>query len=98
MIRTVQSKVENVRAYIEEVPERIREALAPMAESISSIDTDLAELSAACSPPMLSTPARVDGGHDGRPSPPKQDSGSGPGSDRRSNDDPFGPQTFGSST
>ena len=61
VIRTVQSKVENVRAYIEEVPERIREALAPMAESISSIDTDLAELSAACSPPMLNTPARFDG-------------------------------------
>ena len=57
VIRTVQSKVENVRAFIEEVPERIREALAPMAESISSIDTDLAELSAACNPPLLLTPS-----------------------------------------
>jgi cell division septum initiation protein DivIVA len=59
VIRTVQSKVENVRSFIEEVPERIREALAPMAESISSIDSDLAELSAACNPPLLLTPSAL---------------------------------------
>jgi len=56
VIHTVRDKVENVRAHIEEAPERIRQALAPMAESISSIDADLAELAAACSPPLLLTP------------------------------------------
>jgi uncharacterized protein YoxC len=60
VIRTVQSKVESVRDLIDEVPERIRSALAPMAESISSIDSDLAELASACTPPLLLTPGGLD--------------------------------------
>jgi predicted nucleic acid-binding Zn-ribbon protein len=56
VIRTVLTKVEGIRARIEEMPERIREALAPMADSISGIDGDLAELAEACSPPLLLTP------------------------------------------
>ena len=56
VIRSVQSKVEGVREHIEDVPEKIRQALAPMADSISAIDADLAELAAACTPPLLLTP------------------------------------------
>src|SRR2546430_5443557 len=56
VIRSVQSKVEGVREHIEDVPEKIRQALAPMADSISAIDSDLAELAAACTPPLLLTP------------------------------------------
>jgi outer membrane biosynthesis protein TonB/uncharacterized coiled-coil protein SlyX len=59
VIHTVQGKVEQIRVMIEEVPERIREALAPMAESISSIDADLAELATASTPPLLLTPGGV---------------------------------------
>ncbi|HMC37059.1 MAG TPA: hypothetical protein VKK30_04250 [Actinomycetota bacterium] len=93
VIRTVQSKVENVRAFIEEVPERIREALAPMAESISSIDTDLAELSAACNPPLLLTPSVLQ-------SEGEEHSSSQAGSSRGeagdgSHSDPLGGPTFG---
>ncbi len=60
VIRIVQSKVESVRDLIDEVPERIRNALAPMAESISSIDSDLADLASACTPPLLLTPGGLD--------------------------------------
>lgn len=60
VIRTVQAKVEGVRSEIEEVPERIRQALAPMADTISSIDGDLAELAAACNPPLLLTPSGLE--------------------------------------
>jgi hypothetical protein len=60
VIRAVQSKVEGVRAEIEEVPERIRQALAPMADSISTIDGDLADLAAACNPPLLLAPGGLE--------------------------------------
>src|SRR6266508_3239728 len=60
VIRNVQSKVESVRSEIEEVPERIRQALAPMADTISTIDGDLAELAAACNPPLLLTPGGLE--------------------------------------
>jgi hypothetical protein len=64
VIRTVQSKVEGVRSLIEEVPERIRDALAPMAESISSIDGDLSALATACTPPLLLTPSGLEPSED----------------------------------
>jgi hypothetical protein len=61
VIHAVQSKVDDVRTYIDEVPERIREALAPVADSISSIDGDLADLAARATPPLLLTPSGVAG-------------------------------------
>jgi hypothetical protein len=60
VIRNVQSKVDSVRSEIEEVPERIRQALAPMADAISSVDADLAELAAASNPPLLLTPSGLE--------------------------------------
>ncbi|MGH2573403.1 MAG: hypothetical protein ACRDGU_07980 [Actinomycetota bacterium] len=67
VIRTVLTKVEGIRARIEEMPERIREALAPMADSISGIDGDLAELAEACSPPLLLTPSKLEPEGEGAP-------------------------------
>jgi cell division septum initiation protein DivIVA len=64
VIGAVQSKVEAVRELIEGVPERIREALAPMAESISAIDADLADLAAASTPPLLLTPSDLEADDD----------------------------------
>ncbi len=60
VIRRIASKVDDVRTRIEEVPERIREALAPMADSISSLDSDMAELAAASTPPLLLKPSGLD--------------------------------------
>jgi cell division septum initiation protein DivIVA len=60
IIQTVMTKVEGIRGQIEDVPERIREALAPMADSISGIDSDLAELAEACSPPLLLAPGGLE--------------------------------------
>jgi archaellum component FlaC len=60
VIQTVMTKVEGIRTQIEDVPERIREALAPMADSISGIDADLAELAEACSPPLLLAPSELE--------------------------------------
>jgi len=60
VIRRIASKVDDVRVRIEDVPERIREALAPMADSISSIDADMAELAAATTPPLLLKPTGLD--------------------------------------
>src|SRR5207245_4465441 len=57
VISAVQSKVEGVRELIERVPERIREARPPMAESISLIDAALAELATVSTPPLLLTPS-----------------------------------------
>ena len=60
LIRGVQSKVEGARSEIEEVPERIRQALAPMADAISAIDADLAELASASNPPLLLAPSGLE--------------------------------------
>ena len=56
-VRTAQSKLEEVRAQVQEVPERIRRALAPMADTIAAMDHDLAELGSAVNPPLLVAPS-----------------------------------------
>ena len=60
VIRRIAGQVDDIRARIEQVPERIREALAPMADAISSLDSDMAELAAASTPPLLLKPAGLD--------------------------------------
>jgi archaellum component FlaC len=60
LIQGVQSRVREVRASVEDVPERIRQALAPMADAISSLDTDLGELGSAWNPPLLLTPSSLE--------------------------------------
>ena len=57
VIQQVQSKVGSVRGLVDDVPERIRDALAPMADAISSMDADMAELASALTPPLLLTPS-----------------------------------------
>jgi hypothetical protein len=61
VIRQVQTKVDNVRGLVEDVPEGIRNALAPMADAISLIDADMAELASALTPPLLLTPSGFEG-------------------------------------
>lgn len=65
IIQSVRDQVDEVRGKIESVPERIREALAPMADAISSVDNELADLSAAAPPPLLLAPAGLEGADQG---------------------------------
>jgi archaellum component FlaC len=60
LIQSVQARIHEVKASVEDVPERIRQALAPMADAISSIDTDLGDLSSAWNPPLLLTPSSLE--------------------------------------
>ena len=60
VIRQVHSKVDSVRDLVDDVPERIRQALVPMADAISSIDADMSELASALTPPLLLTPSGLE--------------------------------------
>jgi hypothetical protein len=59
-IGTTHSKMEEVKTQVLEVPERIRRALAPLAEAMGMLDADLAELGAAASPPLLLAPTGLE--------------------------------------
>jgi hypothetical protein len=61
VMRAIHDKVEGVRDEIEQVPERIRQALAPMADSISTVDADLSELLGQWTPPLLLAPSGLGG-------------------------------------
>lgn len=61
VIRAVQEKVEGVRGEIDQAAERIRQALAPMSDSISTIDADLSDLLRRWTPPLLLAPAGLAG-------------------------------------
>jgi hypothetical protein len=50
------ARLEDVRQRIEEVPDLIRDALLPLADSVSSLDRDLRTVIAAAAPPLLVTP------------------------------------------
>jgi hypothetical protein len=60
LIHGIQTRVHDVRGTVEEVPERIRQALAPMADAISSLDGDLGDLASAWNPPLLLTPSGLE--------------------------------------
>jgi hypothetical protein len=51
------ARLEDVRQRIEEVPDLIRDALLPLADSVSSLDRDLRAVIAASAPPLLVTPS-----------------------------------------
>jgi hypothetical protein len=51
------ARLEDVRQRIEEVPDLIRDALLPLADSVSSLDRDLRSVIAAAAPPLLVTPS-----------------------------------------
>lgn len=53
VIRTANSRIEDVRTKIEDVPEQIRAALAPLADAVLSLDRDLGQVLSAPNPPML---------------------------------------------
>jgi hypothetical protein len=50
------ARLDDVRQRIEEVPDLIRNALLPLADSVSSLDRDLRAVVAAAAPPLLVTP------------------------------------------
>jgi hypothetical protein len=64
VMRAIHEKVEGVRDEIDQVPERIRQALAPMADSISTVDADLSELLGQWTPPLLLAPNGLGGDGD----------------------------------
>jgi hypothetical protein len=51
------ARLDDVRQRIEEVPDLIRNALLPLADSVSSLDRDLRTVIAAATPPLLVTPS-----------------------------------------
>jgi hypothetical protein len=59
-IGATHSHLDEVKTQVQEIPERIRQALAPLAEAIAAFDTDLTELGAASTPPVLATPTGLD--------------------------------------
>ena len=56
VMRSAQAKIDEVRSRIEDVPDQIRQALAPLADSIAGLDTDLADVNSVSNPPLLVTP------------------------------------------
>lgn len=58
-LRSAQSKIEDARTRIDEVPERIRQALAPLADAIALLDGNLADVTSTVTPPLLVAPTGV---------------------------------------
>ena len=56
VMRSAQAKIDEVRSRIEDVPDQIRQALAPLADSIAGLDTDLADVNSMSNPPLLVAP------------------------------------------
>jgi uncharacterized coiled-coil protein SlyX len=52
VIARVQSMIETVRGHISMTPERVQQALAPLAEAMLAVDTDLLELSGVVRSPF----------------------------------------------
>jgi uncharacterized protein YukE len=52
VIARVQAMVDTVRDHLSQTPERVQHALAPLAEAMLSIDTELLELSGVCHSPF----------------------------------------------
>jgi len=59
-LQTTRSRFDEVRSQVQEIPERIRRALAPMADAIAGMDSDLATLASAFNPPLLLAPSGLE--------------------------------------
>jgi hypothetical protein len=55
VIGRVQGLVEIVRSHIAQTPERVQHALAPLAEAMLAVDTELLELAGVCQSPFPET-------------------------------------------
>jgi len=60
VVRSVQAAVENARAEIEGLPDRIQNALAPAVEAMVKVDAGMAKFAAAATFPGLMNPAGPD--------------------------------------
>ena len=52
LLRSTQGGIDEVRGRIEEVPNQIRQALAPLADAVAALGRDLADVANKASPPM----------------------------------------------
>jgi len=59
LVGQLAASVEQARAHIDEVPKRIQEALAPVADVISVVESDLMLVAEASRPPVFLTPSAV---------------------------------------
>lgn len=59
-IRSLQDKIADIQAKVDEVPELIRKALDPVATAISSLDPTLAEVASASQPVLSMEPLSTD--------------------------------------
>jgi hypothetical protein len=57
---SVQSAIDNARAQIESVPEKVQSALAPAVEAMVRVDSQMAGFSAAAALPLLAAPRGLD--------------------------------------
>ncbi|MFL5800061.1 MAG: hypothetical protein ACJ77A_19290 [Actinomycetota bacterium] len=57
---STRSGIANAQSEIEDVPERIRQALVPMADAIADVQARIAELVDAASPPALARPEGIE--------------------------------------
>ncbi len=57
---SARGTIASAQARIDEVPERIRDALTPMADAIAHVQAQIAELARLASPPSLSKPEKLD--------------------------------------
>jgi len=55
VIARVQAMIDTVRSHIAQTPERVQHALAPLAEAMLVVDTELLDLSAVCHSPFPET-------------------------------------------
>ncbi len=60
VIRSAQSKLQEAEARIEEVPERIRDALTPIFKSFDAVRSDFAQVAKIATPPILVLPDELE--------------------------------------
>jgi len=60
VIARVQAMVDTVRSHIAQTPERVQRALAPLAEAMLAVDTELLELSGVSQSPFPETTQRLE--------------------------------------
>jgi chromosome segregation ATPase len=60
LIRAVQERLGETRHRIEEIPDRIRDALRPLTESMTSTNAEIEQLASLSNPPAPSPPERLE--------------------------------------
>jgi hypothetical protein len=80
-VQSVKASIQAARAKIEDVPQRVQEALAPAVEAMVEVDTGMARFAAASSLPLMVAPTGLETAHaeaHGRGAEPEQEVGGEP--------------------